>query len=94
MECLGLYNKPKAVVNPEHKLTVPKKKKKKKKTSSLLRGRLLHACSISVLLKSKNGKAQDFQHGIYHPLADQKQAYKIRCTSSGSTGNTGATGMP
>jgi hypothetical protein len=28
---LGLYNKPMAVVHPEHKLTGPKKKKKKKK---------------------------------------------------------------
>jgi hypothetical protein len=31
MEYLGLYNKPKAVVHPEHKLMGPKKKKKKKK---------------------------------------------------------------
>jgi len=31
MEYLELYNKPKAVVHPERKLTDPKKKKKKKK---------------------------------------------------------------
>jgi len=29
-EILGLHNKPKAVVQPEHKLTGPKKRKKKK----------------------------------------------------------------
>jgi len=30
-EILGLHDKPKAAVHPEHKLTGPKKKKKKKK---------------------------------------------------------------
>ena len=35
MEYLGLQNKPKAAVHPEHKLTGKKKKKKKKRRKNL-----------------------------------------------------------
>jgi hypothetical protein len=47
-EILGLHNKPKAAVHPEHKVTGPKKKKKKKKERVCVCEREMNALTVGM----------------------------------------------